>query len=188
LRPEMRHYTLFIDGISKSLAATGVRVGWAFGPKPIIDKMKNILGHVGAWSPKAEQVATARFLSQPDEVNSFLETFRNEILKRLDGFYQGFMQLKSEGFQVDAIPPQAAIYLTVNINLTGKTKPDGQIIHSASDITRFLLDEARIALVPFYAFGASTDSTWFRLSVGTCTVEDINDIISNLRSALSLLK
>ncbi|HAA00982.1 MAG TPA: aminotransferase, partial [Flavobacteriales bacterium] len=59
LRPEMRNYTIFIDGISKSFAATGVRVGWAFGPLRVIDKMKSILSHVGAWSPKAEQLATA---------------------------------------------------------------------------------------------------------------------------------
>ena len=62
LRPEMKNYTVFVDGISKSLAATGVRVGWSMGPKFIIDKMKAILTHVGAWAPKAEQVASARYL------------------------------------------------------------------------------------------------------------------------------
>ena len=40
LRPEMKDYTIFIDGVSKSLAATGIRVGWAFGPRKIMDKMK----------------------------------------------------------------------------------------------------------------------------------------------------
>ena len=63
LRPEMRNYTVFVDGISKSLSATGVRVGWAMGPAFIIDKMKAILSHVGAWAPKAEQLATARYIS-----------------------------------------------------------------------------------------------------------------------------
>jgi aspartate aminotransferase len=63
LRPAMREYTVFVDGISKSLASTGVRVGWAFGPKKITDKIKSILTHVGAWAPKAEQVATAKFMN-----------------------------------------------------------------------------------------------------------------------------
>ena len=54
LLPEMRQYTIFIDGISKAFAATGVRIGWAMGPEAIIGKMKSILGHVGAWAPKAE--------------------------------------------------------------------------------------------------------------------------------------
>lgn len=56
LVPEARDYTIFIDGLSKAFAATGVRVGWAFGPKAIMAKMKAILGHIGAWSPKAEQI------------------------------------------------------------------------------------------------------------------------------------
>src|SRR5690606_38697611 len=60
LRPEMREFTLFIDGISKAFASTGVRVGWAFGPADIIHKMKDILGHIGAWAPKPEQMATAQ--------------------------------------------------------------------------------------------------------------------------------
>src|SRR5262249_99986 len=75
LFPEMREYTIFVDGISKSLAATGVRVGWAFGPRTIMDKMKAILSHIGAWAPKAEQVATAKYLAQKDAVNAYLENF-----------------------------------------------------------------------------------------------------------------
>ena len=59
LKPEMRDYTLFIDGMSKAYAATGVRIGWGFGPKKVIHKMKAILGHIGAWAPKAEQEAAA---------------------------------------------------------------------------------------------------------------------------------
>ena len=59
LRPELKDYVIYIDGISKCLAATGVRVGWAFGPENVIGKMKSLLGHIGAWAPKAEQVAVA---------------------------------------------------------------------------------------------------------------------------------
>lgn len=188
LRPEMRDYTIYVDGLSKSLSATGVRVGWSFGPKRLIDKMKNILGHVGAWAPKAEQVASAKYLAMDAEVNSFLDSFKGEILARLNGFYKGFMQLKSEGFNVNAIAPQAAIYLTVEVNLKGKTTADGKVLSTTKDATKYLLDEAKIGIVPFSAFGASEDSTWYRISVGTCTVADIDQIIVNLRAALSKLK
>ncbi|HEX5149942.1 MAG TPA: aminotransferase class I/II-fold pyridoxal phosphate-dependent enzyme, partial [Parafilimonas sp.] len=54
LHPEMRKYTIFIDGISKAFAATGVRVGWAFGPVAVLAKMKAFLSHIGAWAPMAE--------------------------------------------------------------------------------------------------------------------------------------
>ena len=62
LRAAMRDYTIFIDGISKSFAATGVRVGWALGPQMVLTKMKAINSHVGAWAPMAEQHAVAKYL------------------------------------------------------------------------------------------------------------------------------
>ena len=187
LRPELRPFTIFVDGISKSLAATGVRVGWAFGPRKVIDKMKSILGHVGAWAPKAEQVASAKYLANTAAVDAFLTSFKSEVVQRLDGFYQGIQQLKSEGFSVDAIAPMAAIYLTVKFDLKGKTTPDGTLIESTPQITQYLLNEAKLAVVPFSAFGASKESVWYRLSIGTATMTDVRESIESLRVALAKL-
>lgn len=187
LRPEMRKYTVFVDGISKSLAATGVRVGWSMGPKFIIDKMKAILTHVGAWAPKAEQMATAKYLNDLDSYDKFIDSQKEKISARLDGFYKGFQTLKSEGYQVDAITPQAAIYLTIKFELHGKKTSDGVLLNTTKDITKYILDEAKLAIVPFYAFGASDNSPWYRLSVGTCRLSDVNDVIENLRKALQKL-
>ena len=183
----MREYTLFVDGISKSLAATGVRVGWTMGPKYLMNKIKSILTHVGAWAPKAEQMATAKYLSNLTQYDTFLEHIKGEIYNRLDGFYTGFQALKAEGYAVDAIAPEAAIYLTVQFSLHGKTTADGSVLTTTKDITKYLLDEAKVAIVPFYAFGSSEDSTWYRLSVGTCKMEDVAGAISNLRAALKKL-
>lgn len=187
LRPELRDYTIFIDGISKSLAATGVRVGWTFGPQRIIDKMKAILSHIGAWAPKAEQIATARFLQNKSAMDKFLVSFKDEIEYRLHGFYDGFMGLKKEGYRVNAIAPQAAIYLTVEMDLKGRKKPDGQLLATQRDVTQYILDEAKLAVVPFSAFGASDESTWYRLSVGTCNKNEIGEVFETLRKALSRL-
>jgi aspartate aminotransferase len=187
LRPDLRPYTIFVDGISKSLAATGVRVGWAFGPRKVIDKMKSILGHVGAWSPRAEQVACSRFLDNQPAMNSFLDEFRKQIEDRLQGFYQGIQRLKSEGFRVDAIAPMAAIYLTVKFDLKGLKMDNGTEITTTEDITAYLLGEAKLALVPFSCFGASKTSIWYRLSVGTASIEDVKASIESLRSALARL-
>ncbi len=188
LVPELRPYTIFIDGLSKAFAATGVRVGWAFGPSDIIDKMKSILGHVGAWAPKAEQVATGIYLSNQSNAFSFIESLKNALSERLFKFYNGFTQLKEEGFSVDAIEPQAALYLTVKIDLLGQTTPDGDLINSTEMATAYLLNSAGVAIVPFYAFGASRESTWYRLSVGTCKISDIELVINALRKSLSKLK
>jgi aspartate aminotransferase len=187
LYPEMRNYTIFVDGISKAFAATGVRVGWTFGPERIIGKMKSVLGHIGAWAPKAEQVATADYMNQTSAIDTFIVDFKSEIKDRLQGFYEGIQQLKQDGFSVDAIAPQAAIYLTLKLDLVGKTKRDGYKLNGTEDVAAYVLNEAKVAIVPFYAFGSPRTSPWFRLSVGTSTQQDVRDAIDSLRKALEKL-
>jgi aspartate aminotransferase len=184
LRPAMRSYTIFIDAISKVFAATGVRVGWSMGPATVISKMKAILTHLGAWAPMAEQKAVAHYLHNRDGIKRFLSHFKKEIEERLHLIYDGFMQLKSEGLSVDAIAPEAAIYLTIKIDLAGKKTNEGKVIENQSDVTAYILNEAKLAVVPFYAFGADRSSAWYRLSVGTCKKEEINEMIGKLREAL----
>lgn len=187
LYPEMRHYTIFVDGISKAFAATGVRVGWTFGPTRIIAKMKSVLGHIGAWAPKAEQMATAAYLENQSAVSSYVDEFKTAIKNRLQGFYDGIIDLKNDGFAVDAIAPQAAIYLTIKLDLVGLTTSYGNKLETIEDVTAYILNEAKVAIVPFYAFGSSKTSPWFRLSVGTATMEDVTNAIASLRIALSNL-
>ena len=187
IQPEMREYTLFIDGISKAFAATGLRVGWAFGPALVIAKMKSLLSHIGAWAPKAEQVATGNFLQMDEKVESYLTDIREKLFARLDGFYKGLLSLKEKGLAVDAIPPKAAIYLTVSFDLVGTITPGGETLKTNRDVHQYLLEEAKLAIVPFYAFGASEESAWYRLSVGTAKLEEIPAIIEGLDKALSQL-
>ena len=187
LRPEMKDYTIFIDGISKAFAATGVRVGWALGPEHVLSKMKAINSHVGAWSPMAEQHATAKFLVLNDVIDEYLFNYKKELEERLQLIYNGFQKLKTERFSVDACAPQAAIYLTIQISLAGKKTFEGKIMASQSDVTSYILDEAKLAVVPFYAFGASKSSDWYRLSVGTCKKEEIPEMLEKLKAALSKL-
>ncbi|MEO6694969.1 MAG: aminotransferase class I/II-fold pyridoxal phosphate-dependent enzyme [Ignavibacteria bacterium] len=187
LNPEMRNYTIFVDGISKSFCGTGVRVGWGYGPKSIIDKMKSITSHMGAWAPKAEQIAIARYLANDELVDSFLNSFKDAISKRLNGFYNGFKKLMEDGYKVDVIAPQASIFLAVKFDLIGSKKKDGTQLKTTNDITNFLIEDAKIALVPFSSFGSSDDSTWYRISVGTCTMDEIHEVMAHLRNALSNL-
>jgi aspartate aminotransferase len=187
LYPEMKNYTIFVDGISKSFAATGVRVGWGFGPLKLIKKMQAILSHIGAWAPKPEQVGLARFFKHDDQIDAYLEQFKGQIHERLMTFHNGFQDLKEEGFKVDAVFPQSSIYLTVQLNLIGMKTPEGERLSNATDISKFLLKEGSIGIVPFHAFGASKNSSWFRISVGTCKLSDIEGFFSNLKIALKKL-
>ncbi|MEO8148892.1 MAG: aminotransferase class I/II-fold pyridoxal phosphate-dependent enzyme [Bacteroidia bacterium] len=188
LRPEMRNFTVYVDGLSKCLAATGVRVGWAMGPKFITDRMRAILSHVGAWAPRAEQVASAKFFSNKKAVDSFIANFKSEVEYRLVALYKGFEELRNAGFKVRAITPQAAIYLTVQFDLVGKKTLDGTVLTNSRDVTKFLLNEAKLAIVPFYAFGSDDKNTWYRISVGTCKKEECSEVMNLLRKALETLK
>ena len=187
LRPEMKAYTIFIDGISKAFAATGVRVGWAMGPQEIIVKMRSLNSHIGSWAPMGEQHAVAKFLEQDNAVQDYLVHFKKEVDFRLRKIYEGFKQLKQEGFAVDAIVPQAAIYLTVQINLVGKKTAEGKLLNEQTEVTEYILSDAKLALVPFGAFGAGKESNWYRISVGCCKKEEIDTVLKQLKEALEKL-
>ena len=187
LNPGMCNYTVYIDAISKVFASTGVRVGWSMGPAGVLNKMKAILSHVGAWAPNAEQKAVAKFLYQTEAINAYLNHFKSEIEERLRRIYEGLIKLKGQGFNVDAVAPEAAIYLTVKFELVGKNMADGTVLKTQSDVTSYLLQYASLAVVPFYAFGASNNSPWYRLSVGTCKKEEIDEMLEKLSDALKKL-
>jgi aspartate aminotransferase len=187
LHPAMREYTVFVDAISKAFAATGVRVGWSFGPAEIIGKMKAIMTHIGSWAPMAEQKATAVYLLQKEKVDSYLTAFRAAVSERLNRIYEGFSALKQDGFGVDVLAPEAAIYLTIKIDLKGKKTKDGKVLADQAAVTSYLLNEAGLAIVPFTAFGAAKSSPWYRLSIGTCKLEDIPEMFSKLREVMEKL-
>jgi len=188
LRPAMKEFTVFVDGISKVFAATGVRVGWALGPETVITKMKAILSHLGAWAPMAEQKAVAKYLLQKDAIEVYLKHFKMEVEFRLRSIYEGFIGLKTKGFSVDAVAPQAAIYLTIKIDLVGKTTAEGKLLATQMDVTSYILAEAKLAVVPFSAFGGGANNPWYRLSVGTSKKEEIPQMLEKLEDALGKLK
>ncbi|HXL56605.1 MAG TPA: aminotransferase class I/II-fold pyridoxal phosphate-dependent enzyme, partial [Chitinophagaceae bacterium] len=145
-----------------------------------------LLSHIGAWAPMAEQKAVAQYLLQNDAVDSYLKNFKAALEERLRKIYNGFMVLKQKGYAVDAITPQAAIYLTIKIDIAGK-KINNKILETQSDVTSYILDEAKLAVVPFYAFGADRQSPWYRLSIGTCHLEEIDPVFTQLERALEKL-
>lgn len=188
LFPQMAEFTIFIDGISKCLAATGVRVGWSFGPELIIKKMAALLTHVGAWAPKPEQEAVAKFYEKTENVDDFVIDFKGKLAESLKVLHDGIQDLKNQDFNVDSIVPMGALYLTIKLDYIRKHSPDGIEIKDSTDLVFYLINDARIALVPFSAFGSSPVSPWFRASVGGLSLNEIKEILSSLKSALEKLK
>ncbi|MDL2716259.1 MAG: aminotransferase class I/II-fold pyridoxal phosphate-dependent enzyme [Acidobacteriota bacterium] len=182
--PESAPYVIFLDAISKAFCATGMRVGWGVMPPPIRRRMSDILGHVGAWAPKAEQAGVAKFLSQPDAVYAYRDSVRKKLEERLVALYNGVLAMKADGFPVDAIEPQGAIYLSVRFDLFGRTVK-GVPVKTNDDVRRLLLEMAGIGVVPFQAFGFEGDTGWFRLSVGAVSMDDIAAAFPRLRALLA---
>ena len=187
VRPDMADYTIYVDGISKAFAATGVRVGWVAGPPDVIQPMGSLLGHVGAWAPRAEQIATARLLADDDAMRAYRTEFASGIRARLDALHTGMMRLQAAGHPVDAIEPMGAIYLSARFALAGTRTADGATLRSNEDIRGYLLAEAGLAVVPFQAFGSKEENGWFRLSVGAVSLAEIEGVLPRLTAALERL-
>jgi aspartate aminotransferase len=168
-------YTIILDAASKSFAATGLRVGWAVMPPAARQRMADILGHVGAWAPRPEQVAMAALLDDERAVTTYLVEQRARVRERLDRLAAGFAAMRQDGVAVEVIAPQGAIYLSVRFPIAGQT----------NEATRkLLLDEAGFAVVPFQAFGLREDSGWFRISVGAVSLAEIDAALPRVRAAL----
>ena len=177
LVPEVSAYTIFVDGISKALAATGLRVGWTVAPPAVTARMRDLIGHIGAWAPKAEQLAVAAFLREKEEMVAFHQKMVRDLRLRLDALYDGLLAMRREGLPVDAIAPQGAIYLSVQFDLIDK-------FGTNEAIRKFLLERAGFAIVPFQAFGLKREDGWFRLSAGAVSVQDCVDGLKRVREAL----
>lgn len=185
--PAVAPFTIYIDGISKSLAATGVRVGWVVAPPDLAGPMSGLLGHVGAWAPRAEQCAVAELLGDTSAMATYRDTMVAGLRARLDALHDGLVAMRDAGLPVDAIAPAGAIYLSARFALTGRRTPDGATLDTDEAVRTWLLAEAGVAIVPFSAFGVRGDTGWFRLSVGAVSPTQIAAALPRLRAAIESL-
>jgi aspartate aminotransferase len=187
LRPEMAQYTVYVDGISKAFAATGLRVGWGVGPADVINAMADLLTHVGAWAPRAEQLATAELLPRTGEIRAFHAAMLPALEERLQLLANGIAALRRDGLPVNSTAPRGSIYLSAQFALHGKRTPDGHTLATNEDIRGYLLHAAGLAAVQFQGFGSRDETGWFRLSAGAVSPDDIRAMMPRVRKALEAL-
>jgi aspartate aminotransferase len=137
--------------------------------------MKALIGHMGAWAGRPEQIATAALLNNTEAVADYNRWIKSEINARLDALYAGILSMKARGLPVDAIEPQGAIYLSFRVNLQGRTN---------ESIRTMLLQDAGVAVVPFQAFDLDEDSGWFRISIGTVTMDELTPMLARLEASI----
>jgi aspartate aminotransferase len=186
LYPELADVTIYIDGISKWFASTGLRVGWLMAPPHLAARMSNVLGHIGAWAPRPEQIATAKLLADDAAIDGYHATMIPQLEMRLRALYDGIEAMKDRGMPVDSIEPMGAIYLTARFNLIGK-KAGSKVLQTNDDVRHYLLEDAGVAIIPFQAFGTWENDGWFRLSVGAVSMEDITLALPRIEAAIAKL-
>ncbi len=181
--PESARYVISADGVSKAYAGTGLRVGWMLAAPAIGARVRDLLSHAGAWAPRAEQSAVAGFLRDPEAIAAFRKEMDARIAERLQAMHEGFTALRKDGYPVDSINPQGAIYFSAQFNLHGKSI-DGREITTDDEIRLLLLERAGAAVIPFQAFGVQKECGWFRLSAGAVSLDEIRSLFPRIRALL----
>ncbi len=184
VRPAIAPYTIMIDAISKSWSATGLRVGWCVAPPWVRAKMQALIGHIGAWAGRAEQVATAEILQDPSLLGDHMNHFKRQVQERLALLQGGIEDMARDGLPVRCLEGKGAIYLSVRLDVVGRTTLDGTVLADDEAVRAWMLKEGGVAVVPFSAFGYPDGSGWMRLSVGSVSVADAEATLASIRNLL----
>lgn len=185
LRPAMAAYTVMVDAVSKWWAGTGLRVGWGVAPPWVRQRMQALVGHMGAWAARAEQIATARLLDDESAAADYMPAFSRALSDRLKALATGIEAMQADGLPIRCLAVQGAIYLSVHLDLIGKTAPDGTVLADDEAVRSYILHQAGVAFVPFTAFGYPAGSGWLRLSVGSVTMEAVEGTLEGFRKVLT---
>lgn len=184
--PAMADYTIYVDGISKAFASTGLRLGWGVAPLPVAQAMNRLLGHVGAWAPHPCQQATVQLLHDNAAIDTYLAWIRTEASDRLTLLHDRLTVL-GKRYPIRTLTPEGAIYLSVEFALRGYSA-GGKRLDTPDDVRAWILDEAGTAVVPFTAFGAGHATDWYRLSVGAVSRDELRDAMDRIEAALDRLQ
>lgn len=160
---DLKKQTVVINGVSKSHAMTGWRIGYACGNATLINAMTNFASHATSNPTTISQYASlAAYQANDDEIELMKKSFK----ERLEAAHELLNQLP--GFS--CIKPQGAFYLFPNVSealkLTGYTNVD--------DFSAAILDQEKVAIIPGASFGAPNN---VRLSYAT----DLNQLMEGIR-------
>ncbi len=155
LGPEIKAKTVIINGLSKTFAMTGWRIGYALGDRTIIKAMAGLQSHSTSNPTTFCQAAAVEALLTPprEEVDNMLREFK----KRRDYMVHRIKALPG----LACLNPDGAFYLFVNMEKLAGRKIGGETVENSDDLARVLLEKAKVAVVPGSGFGAPM---YFRLS------------------------
>lgn len=178
VEPRLRERTVVVNGVSKTYAMTGWRIGYAAGPKDIVAALDMLQSQSTSNPSSVSQAAALAALTQPADF--------------LAGWVATYRERRDRGLAlINAIPglscrtPGGAFYLYVNCaGLIGKKTPQGAVLHSDMDVVMYLLEEANVAVVAGTPYGVSP---FLRLSIAT-SLATIEKACTRMDEAIRRLK
>ena len=176
--PELRDRTLVINGVSKTYAMTGWRIGYVAGPRDLVQALDTLLSQSAGNCCSISQAAAAAALNGDQgfvsESVAIYKQRRDATLARINAI---------PGLSCRA--PDGAFYLYVGCaGLIGKRTPDGKVLERDGDVVMYLLDSVGVAVVAGTAYGLSP---YFRLSIAT-SIEILADGCKRIASAVAQLR
>ncbi len=176
LSPALRDRTILVNGVSKSYAMTGWRIGYALGPADVIAAASKIQSQSTSNPASMAQAAALEAIRGPqDEVPIMVREFarRREVIVSLMNGIRGIHCLK----------PQGAFYVFPNVSALFGKKANGKLLQSPCDVADYLLEEAKVAAVPGEDFGSKEH---IRFSYAT-SLEDIEKGCKRIQAAVTKL-
>jgi aspartate aminotransferase len=170
---EVRAKTVLINGLSKSHAMTGWRIGYAAGPAHIVKAMTNIQSQSTSNPTSITQKAAIEALRGPQD---FIARMREEFDKRRKYLVGALNEIEG----IHCLMPEGAFYAFPNTSQLYGKRVGARQISSSADLALYLLEEAKVALVHGSAFG---DDHYVRLSYAT-SLEGIRNGVERIKEAV----
>lgn len=177
LGQEIKDLTLVVNGVSKSHAMTGWRIGYAAGPKDVITAMANIQSQSTSNPASISQKAALEALTGPQD---FIGTMNIEFDKRRKYMVERLNKIPG----MSCLMPVGAFYAFPNVSKIFGKSVNGKTMKNSSDLATYLLEESKVALVSGDAFGADA---YIRLSYAT-SMENIQKGLDRIEKAVGMLK
>ncbi len=176
--PDLKERILTVNGVSKSYCMTGWRIGYAAGRKDLVKAMIKIQGQsTSNASSISQHAALAGIEGSRDFLKPCLEAFdkrRKLVVSKLNTI---------EG--IKCMMPKGAFYAYPNVEgLLGKKTQNGKILSNDTDVTEWLLENAKVAAVPGVAFGLEP---YFRVSYAT-SYELLEEALENIKLCVDNLE
>lgn len=172
--PELKDQAVILNGVAKTYAMTGWRVGWMYGPADVIKAATNMQSHATSNVANVSQRAAIAALNGPQDVLTHMH-------EAFDRRRKTIVAMLREIPGLDVPEPQGAFYVYPCCQRLLGTEIAGKVPTTSAELAEIILDEAEVAVVPGEAFGSPG---YLRLSYALGD-EDLHEGISRLQKLLA---